>query len=36
MANLFNKLIFCVHQRHATMFVQVYANPFIGEQIINI
>jgi len=31
----FNKVTFCV-QRHSTMFVQVYANPFIGEQIMNI
>jgi len=30
-----NKVILCV-QRHATMFVQVYANPFIGERIMNI
>ena len=34
-ANLFNKEILCV-QRHATMFVQVYANTFIGERIMNI
>jgi len=34
-AYLFNKVILCV-QRHATMFVQVYANPFIGERIMNI
>jgi len=34
-ANLFNKVILCV-QRYATMFVQVYANPFIGKQIMNI
>ena len=35
MANLFNKVILCV-QRHAAMFVKVYANPFIGERIMNI
>ena len=34
-ANLFNKVILCV-ERHATMLVQVYANPFIGEWIMNI
>ena len=33
--NLRNKEILCV-QSHATIFVQVYDNPFIGEQIINI
>jgi len=27
---------FVFFQRHAKMFVQVYANPFIGEQIMNI
>jgi len=31
-ANLFNKVFYCI-QRHATMFVQVYGNPFIGERI---
>jgi len=35
MANLFNKVFLCV-KRHATMFVQIYANPFIGERIMNI
>jgi len=34
-AYLFNKVILCV-QRHATMFVQGYANPLIGERIMNI
>ena len=34
-ANLFNKVILCV-QRHATMFVHLYANPLIGEWIMNI
>ena len=34
-AILFNKVILRV-QRHATMFVWVYAYPFIGEQIMNI
>ena len=33
-ANLFNKVILCV-QKLATMFVQVYANPFIGERVIH-
>jgi len=31
-AYLFNKVILCV-QIHKTMFVQVYANTFIGERI---
>jgi len=31
-ANLFNKVILCV-QRHATMAVQVFTNPFIGQRI---
>jgi len=31
----FNNVFFCV-QRHAAMFVQVYADPFIGERIMNI
>ena len=30
-----NKVILCI-QGHAVMFVQVYANPFIGKRIINI
>ena len=34
-SNLFNKVIIYV-QRHATMFVQVYANHFKGERIMNI
>jgi len=34
-ANLFHKVIVC-DQQDATMFVQVYVNPFIGERIINI
>jgi len=34
-ANLLNKANLCV-KKHATMFVQVYANPFIGERIMNI
>ena len=34
-ANLFNKVILCV-QGHVTMFIQVHANPFIGERIMNI
>jgi len=34
-ANLLKKVILCV-QRHVTMFVQVYAYPFIGERIMNI
>jgi len=33
--NLFNKVILCV-ERLATMFVQVYAYPFIGKRIVNI
>ena len=34
-AFLFNKVIICI-QEHAVMFVQVYANPFIGKRIMNI
>jgi len=34
-AYLFNKVIFCFHE-HAAMFVQVYANLFIGKRIMNI
>ena len=34
-ANLFTKVILCI-QGHAVMFAQVYANPFIVEQIVNI
>jgi len=30
-----NKVILCI-QEHAVMFVQVYANPFIGKRIMNI
>jgi len=32
---LFNKVILCI-PKHAVMFVQVYANPFIGKRIMNI
>jgi len=32
LANLFNKVIFCV-QGHVVIFVQIYAKPSIGEQI---
>ena len=31
-AYLFNKVILCI-QEHVVMFVQVYANPFIGKRI---
>jgi len=34
-AYLFNKVILCI-QKHAVMFVQVYSNPYIDEQIMNI
>jgi len=33
-ANLLNKAILCI-QEHAVMFVQVYANPFIGKRIMH-
>jgi len=37
-ANLFVKdaMIFTYVKRHATMFAQVYANPFIGKRSMNI
>jgi len=35
LAYLFNKVTLCI-QEHAVMFVQVYANPFIGKWIMNI
>ena len=35
-ANLLKKKVILCVQRHATMFVQVYANSVIGEQIMNI